>query len=142
VYLRSAALASNVVSFPKGLPGVALSPSGLPAAIADLLEQVDQAVDALGAGRHQTQSLDQALDVRFVQGMLRTTWRCTLGRIVALSGCLRAARLRHRAMPPAQPAPERFAAWLRTLCGHNFGGLLEVTGKSLKFWRAREDSNP
>ena len=38
------------------------------AAAPDLLEQVDHAVDALDAGRHQPQSLDQALDVRVVQG--------------------------------------------------------------------------
>jgi hypothetical protein len=36
-------------------------------AAADLLEQVDQAVDALGAGSHQPQSPDQALDVSVVQ---------------------------------------------------------------------------
>jgi hypothetical protein len=44
------------------------SQRALPAATPDLLEQVDQAVDALGAGRHQPQSLDQALDVGIVQG--------------------------------------------------------------------------
>ena len=32
-------------------------------AVADLLEQVDQAVDALRAGCHQPQTLDKALDV-------------------------------------------------------------------------------
>ncbi len=58
-----------------GAPGHAMSgvrspwsPRGLPAAIADLFEQVDQAVDALGAGRHQPQALHQALDVSLVEG--------------------------------------------------------------------------
>jgi hypothetical protein len=41
----------------------ASSRRALPAAIADLLEQVDQAIDPLGAGSHQPQSLNQALDV-------------------------------------------------------------------------------
>jgi hypothetical protein len=44
------------------------SERALPAASPDLLEQVDQPVDVLGAGRHQPQTLDQALDVRVVQG--------------------------------------------------------------------------
>ena len=58
-----------------GAPGHAMSgarspwsPRGLPAAIADLFEQVDQAVDALRAGSHQPQAPDQAFDVPVVQG--------------------------------------------------------------------------
>jgi hypothetical protein len=39
----------------------------MPGAIAQLLEQIDQAVDALGAGSHQPQALDQALDVRLIK---------------------------------------------------------------------------
>jgi hypothetical protein len=40
------------------------SPRALPTAVADLLEQIDQAVDALAAGDHKRQALNQALDVR------------------------------------------------------------------------------
>jgi hypothetical protein len=39
-----------------------------PTAVANLLEQVDQAVNALGTGSYQPQASDQAVDVRLVQG--------------------------------------------------------------------------
>jgi hypothetical protein len=54
------------------------------AATADLLEQVNQAVDASGTGAHQPQSVDQALDIYVVQGDAWTSWRGTLSWIVAL----------------------------------------------------------
>ena len=38
-----------------------------PRAISDPLEQVDQSLDALGAGAHPPEALDQAFDVRIVQ---------------------------------------------------------------------------
>jgi len=63
------------------------------AATPDLLERVDQAVDALGTWRHQPQPLDQALDLRLVQGNALHDLACTLSWIVAL-----------RAMGPADVA--------------------------------------
>ena len=53
---------------PFGALRVILVSRALPAAVSDLFEQVDEAVDALGAGRHQPQSLEQGLGRVFEPG--------------------------------------------------------------------------
>ena len=63
----------------------------------ELLEQVDQAVDALGAGGHQPQSLNQALDVRVVQGNALHQ----LAVHLELDGCLTCHGLSRRSLTPA-----------------------------------------
>ena len=50
------------------LKGLALLHEEPLAAASNLLEEIDQALDAGRAGRHQPQPLDQAVDVRVVQG--------------------------------------------------------------------------
>jgi len=53
---------------PRRLPGSPWCPRRRLALAADLLEQVDEAVDARGAWRHLAQPVDQALDVLLVEG--------------------------------------------------------------------------